>query len=477
MVSVHRLKKPISGITGVVICLLFIYILKIPTSMEVAAIEAGSNGHVAMSVLGITLLSISWWIGGLVPDWLTSLVMMILWVIVVNIPFPVAFSGFGVSSVWLIVGAFCLAAAITKTGLFERIAYLLIRIFSPTFSGQVLALLLVGTICSPLIPSVTVKAVLGVAIAYNISNVMGYEAESPGRYGIFMASWFGFSLTASAFKTGSIQGYTLLGALPEEVSSNLSFLNWFVAMIPWLIIFLIASYFAIHFLYKPKKEPTLKGKNIIQYSDKFGKMDREEKIAALILSSTVVLWIFETKLNINASITALIATFFCFFFGILESKEISTIVPWDLVIFLGGLLNLGNIFAMVGLDIWFQNIIGPFFANLNNLYIIILFVVIAVILIRFVIVSQNATIIVLLTILSPILRPFGISPFITGMIIYTVQASWFVPYQSPVYLVVLAGMNNTINFKNTVKACFAYEIINIIGILASIPLWKMLGYM
>ncbi len=176
--GVIRLKRYLFGIAGVFICILFIFVLKIPEGLEISAISAGSSGHSAMIILGITFLSIFWWVGEVVPEWLTSALMMVLWVIIGKVPFNVSFSSFAGSSVWLIVGAFCLAASVTKTGLFKRIAYLLIRAFSPTFSGQVLALLIVGTICSPLIPSVIAKVVIGASIAFNIANAMGYESNS-----------------------------------------------------------------------------------------------------------------------------------------------------------------------------------------------------------------------------------------------------------------------------------------------------------
>jgi DASS family divalent anion:Na+ symporter len=470
-----KLKRHLLGFAGVFICILFVYVLKTPEGLEISAIRAGSNGHAAMSILGITLLSIVWWVGGVVPEWLTSVMMMILWVVIGNVPFNLSFSSFAESSVWLIVGAFCLAAAVTKTGLFKRVAYLLIKAFSPTFSGQVLALLIVGTICSPLIPSVTAKVVLGASIAFNIANAMGYESDSPGRYGIFMAAWFGFGLTISAFKTGSIQGYTLLGALPKEVSSKITFVNWFIAMIPWLIIFLICSYFAIKTLYKPIEEITLKKRTIL--ADSYNKMSGKEKISAVILAFTIVFWILEAKLQINSTITALLAAFFCFLFNILDGREISTAVPWEFVIFLGGVLNLGNVLSTVGLDVWMQNLISPVFRNLNNIYVIIMLIIISVLLVRLVVVSQNASIIILLTILSPILTPFGISPFIVGIIIFTFQACWFLPYQNIIFSAGLAGMKNTIGFRNTIKACLAYIIINFIAIFASIPYWKLLGYL
>ena len=175
----HMEKKRILGLTGVLLCVL-ICLLPAPGALRLAAESVGSTGDVAMKILGITALSLCWWAGGTAPNWLVAIVMLLLWVVLGQVPFTTAFSAFGSTSVWLIVGSFCLAASISKTGLFRRISWYLIRLFSPSFGGQVLALLLCGTICGPLVPSSTAKAVLGASIAKNIADSLEYEPDSPG---------------------------------------------------------------------------------------------------------------------------------------------------------------------------------------------------------------------------------------------------------------------------------------------------------
>lgn len=132
-----------------------------------------------MKILGATALAIAWWMGEVFSDWLTTIMLLILWVVLGGIPFTSAFSSYAGTSVWLIVGAFSLAAAVTKTGFFKRIASYLMQLFSPSFGGQVLALLVVGALCAPLIPSSTAKAVLGASIALNIANAMATRNTVP----------------------------------------------------------------------------------------------------------------------------------------------------------------------------------------------------------------------------------------------------------------------------------------------------------
>ena len=42
---------------------------------------------------------------------------MLLWVVLGQVPFTKVFASYTSTTVWLVIGAFCLAVAVTKTGL------------------------------------------------------------------------------------------------------------------------------------------------------------------------------------------------------------------------------------------------------------------------------------------------------------------------------------------------------------------------
>ena len=463
-------------IAGVFVCLLFSFILKAPQSLEAAATAVGSSGTVAMRILGITILAIFWWIADVIPDWLTTIAMLLLWILIGDIPFDVAFGSFSSTSVWIVAGAICFAAAIGKTGLFNRISWFLLKIFPPTFTGQVLALLVVGAVCSPMIPSTTAKVVLGATIAMGLATAMGYEAESPGRYGLFAASMIGFSAISPAFVSASVFGYTLLGALPEG-SPTVTWVGWFIAMLPWLIIVLVASFFAIKLLYRPGETASMSKEYANEQYKKLGPLKGKELLSAFILCGAVVLWILESKIGVNAAVTAIIATFLCFALGILDFKQISTAPNWSMFIFLGGVLSLGTVFSKTGINAWLQSLLSPVFAQLNNPYLVAVIIILTVILVRFILVSQSATLIIMLTILGPSASSIGLSPYIVGILVYTAELCWFVPYQNVVYATAMGCTEGKLSHKNTIKACVAYELISMAACLISIPYWSMLGYM
>lgn len=460
------------------------WILKPPAALTEAAQTAalnkgkeltGQEGMYAMRILGITLLAIVWWVGNVFTDWLTTLAMLLLWVLFGSVPFATAFGAYSSTSTWLIVGAFCLAAAIGKTGFFTRISWLLLQIFPPTFTGQVIAFLVVGAICSPLIPSATAKAVLGVTISMGVATAMGYEPESTGRYGLYTAAWFGFGASAPAFVSGSVFGYTLQGVLPDDLKPTWT--SWFVAMIPWLIILLIGAFLLIRLLYNPGDSKVLSKEYVKEQYAALGKLQGKELISAVILFGAVLMWILEAQIGVNSAVTSMIAAFLCFATGILDlKKDITTAPGWGTFIFLGGVLSLATVFGSVGVDIWLQSLLSPIFSRLTNPFAAIAVIMALTIAIRLVLVSQTTTIILMVTLLSPIAASLGLAPFIIGLIVYATETSWFVPYQNSVYVAAIASTKETVSFGKTVKSCVGYEVICLVAFCVSVLYWKLLGY-
>ena len=187
------MKKAIFGVAGPA-ALALLCTLSAPAALSQAAAGAGSSGADAMRIMGVLLLAILWWVGGVFPDWIIALSMLLLWTTVGKLPFSAVFAGYADASMWLVVGAFCLAGAVTKAGLLQSISW----------------------------PSVSVKAILGANIAFHIANAMGYSPGDRRRCGLFLSAYTGFVASSPAFMSGSVFTYTLLGVLRSGGQNNVS---------------------------------------------------------------------------------------------------------------------------------------------------------------------------------------------------------------------------------------------------------------
>lgn len=459
---------------GALICGVF-YFLPVPETLARCAAEAGSDGLTAMRVLGGILLAIVWWIGGVFPHWITTITMLLLWVVLGRVPFTMAFSSYASATVWLVIGAFCLAATVTKTGLFHRITLGMIRVFSPNFAGQTLALLVVGTLCAPLIPSDAAKAVLGATLAQKMADAMLYPTRSRERCGLFMAAFIGFCISSPAFMSGSVFTYSMYGALSPASQASVSWLSWLAAMLPWLLIILTASYLLIILTASPPKGSVRITREYAreEYA-KLGPVRGEEKKALLLLAGAVLLWVLQDVVHIGAAVTAMAAALLCFAWRLLGEKEVSTAVPWALVLHIGGVINLGTILPAVGLDRWIQELVLPLFRNMSTPVEAIIATFVLVLAVRAVMVSQNAVVVMMVALLSPVMAATGVSEWGIGLVILATGTCWLLPFQNTVFISAVACMEETLTHRQTMKYAVFYELCSLLAFLVSIPYWRWL---
>ena len=203
----------------------------------------------ATAVLGILVMAIVWWITGVLPEFVTAVVMAVLFVVVAGISVGATFSTFASSTWWLLLSAFTLGVGMKTSGLMKRIALAIVRKFPRTFRCQVIAQLVTGTVLGPLIPSLAVKGAMLAPLAMNIGDELGYERQGKRATGLFAAMLVGIRTVAPTIVSASVTGYALMATLPADVQEQFNMASWFVAALPWLVVVLVLNYFLIMGIY------------------------------------------------------------------------------------------------------------------------------------------------------------------------------------------------------------------------------------
>lgn len=289
--------KLISGIVGIILGVVIAFVIPTPSGLS----------HAGMVVLASLVTANIFWIFNVIPNYATGLLMASSWVILGATDFKLAFNIFNTDTMWIIVAGLALGAAAVKTGLVKRIAYKVMSLFPANFAGQSAALLVAGTIISPLIPSAHPKSAMSTPIAQGMSNALGYEPKSKASSGLFMAAIWGFLVMEASFLSASAQNYAFRGLLPVKIQQTLSWGNWFIMLLPWTLIILILGYFMLQLLFKPKEDKKVSKEFINQQLQKLGPMKKEEKITAVVIFICIIFWILETVINIPAAVSALVA--------------------------------------------------------------------------------------------------------------------------------------------------------------------------
>jgi divalent anion:Na+ symporter, DASS family len=430
----------------------------------------------AMHALGIVVWSVGWWVAQIVPEYVTGLLMCALWVAVKVVPFDKAFYNFSTSGWWIMVGAFGLGAVAGRTGLLKRISLYVISLFPPTFTGQVLGLMGSGAIISPLVPSMNAKAALATPIALAISDSLGIERKTAGAAGLFGACYTGFVLMGHMFLSGSFSHYVLIATMPKEYQ-NVSWMDWLYRALPWGVVTFVGMAVAILVLFRPKVPVALPKGFGRQQLQSIGPMTRDEKIVLTVLCGALLLWMTESLHGINSGVVAVCAICALLGIGTMTRNDFKNGIEWPAVMFVGSILNMATVISTLKVDKFLAATLKPVLASvLSQPALFVCCLAVGIYLIRFIITSMTSGAVIYCLILAPILPSFGIDPWIVIFISFVAAGLWLLPYTNTIYLCGVVGTKGEMTtHKDMVKLCLAYSVILIIGSLASLPYWHLIG--
>ena len=131
----------------------------------------------SMIVLGVLVWAVANWIIRWFDDYVVAMMMCFMFAAFKAVSFNVAFNGFSTSTWWILIGALAIGVGVNKSGLLKRVSLGALRLFPPTYRGQVMAMIGAGTVAAPLIPSTTAKCAITAPIAMGIADQLG----SPSR--------------------------------------------------------------------------------------------------------------------------------------------------------------------------------------------------------------------------------------------------------------------------------------------------------
>ena len=458
-------KKLIGGILGVVLAVVISRVHP-PEPMNFNS----------MMFLGTFACAVTWWIVELMPDYATCLLMCTSWVVLKIVPFTTAFSSFSGETFWLLAGALGIGVGVAQSGLLDRITLLVMCKFPATFKGMTTAIYVAGNVINPLIPSATAKVSIVAPFSKAIGEKLGFENESEGMGGLFVAMFMSTGVLYPLFLSASFFNYTLVGLMPKDVAKNITWMSWFSATWAWGLVVMVLGYFAIQMLYKPKEEQKMDPQFIHQEFAKLGPMSGKEKIVTVILAVALCMWMTERVHGISAAQVAVAALVLMLAFNIFDRVAFRSKIAWDSIFFIGGILNLAALFPALKVDKWIGSAIGPYLSPLlSNMYLLIIALAVLVFFLRFVLVSQVATLTIFVVLLSPLAVAMKMNPLIPAFIVITSVNLWNVVFQNTTFLAAFYAGGGMVKHSQTIKMSVAYAGINIIALLASVPVWKMLG--
>lgn len=434
----------------------------------------------AVKYLAVLAAMVFMLISGVFDEHVVILVTLATCVVMKVAAFSTIFSAYSGTTMWMVLTILPITVVIQKSGLMNRIALYLLKIFPCSYKWQLLSLSLSSMIISPLIPSTTAKSSLLASLTASIAEKMRLEKQSKPLTGIFLSVFINGPSMGHIFLSGSVQALLVVGMMPEDIAERFSWMGWFIAASVWAVIAFVMIYLVLLVLYYPDKPVSLTNDEINQMLKDMGEMSITEKITAVLMIITLIGWITKSVTGIPECIFAIVTYSVLFTLGAISKKEFRADVPWDVWVYVGGIVCVANLFTTLGIDVWLAGVMTPVVKVITcNPIVYIAALVMIVYVFRVFIVSSIATVTIFYVVFATTAyQLLGISPFITGFLIIGASKSWPTEYTNTNYVTAEAIVGKeSVRFKDAQLMSHIYIVITIIAAILSIPFWKLTGLM
>lgn len=432
----------------------------------------------AMWGLGLLVWAICAWVGQVLDDYVVALLMAVGWIALGIVPLEVAFATFHSRTWWLLVGALGLGAAVAKSGLLKRTTLLMLSVMPASYLGQALALFATGVLVCPAIPSVTAKVAITGKFIPALAEGLGCDEKSRGSAGLFLAMYLGFVLAAPMYMTATSTNLFLVELLPAHEASRMTWLFWLRAATPPVLLAAVLGLGTIMLLFRPQGGRTADKARVVAELRALGPLSRSEKVTLVLLLGSLLAWITESWHGQHPATVALAALALLLASKAMDKKTFHADVGWSSLIFLGVILNVAQVFQRLRIDAFLGEQLLPLLTPLTGqVYLFAALLMLLTIFLRFVMVSINALLALLMLILLPAAQAAGISAWALGMIIHLAAHAVFVMlYQNIVYAVGYeAAEGKAITEADGALFSLVFAGISFVSVLLFLPYWRYLG--
>ena len=135
------------------------------------------------AMLAIFVASLILWITEAIPNYLTSLILIIALVLTKVLPEEVAYAQLGHKVMWLNILSFILASMLVATGVAKRFALWFILRFGKNASSVLLSFMIINIVLSLFISATTAKAAILLPIMMVVAAVYGASKGNKNNFG------------------------------------------------------------------------------------------------------------------------------------------------------------------------------------------------------------------------------------------------------------------------------------------------------
>jgi sodium-dependent dicarboxylate transporter 2/3/5 len=297
----------------------------------------------AQKALALFIFIAVLWITEAIPLSLTALLVPLLAVLLQLIPPKQAFQEFANPVIFLFMGGFVLAGALSRHALDKLLAQKLTQLAKGNFYRSAVLLMLATALVSWWVSNTSCAAMM---LPLGLGMLVLVDKQKVTPESKFLMLGIAYSANIGGITT-------LIGSPPNAIGGALlkiSFSEWLLYGIPVFLCTFPVMVIVLTLYFKPDRTLSL---GVMQKLPVTGK---PLYILGVIFGAVVLLWMLEGTLapifNITdsfSSLVAVIAIFLVFATGTLKWEEILNSIQWEVLLLFGGGLTLGMLIDKSGL--------------------------------------------------------------------------------------------------------------------------------
>ncbi|MEZ5284699.1 MAG: DASS family sodium-coupled anion symporter [Vicinamibacterales bacterium] len=303
-------------------------------------------------------------------------------VLIGGLPVPRVLTGFSSPSVWLVLAAMLMSRALRDSGLSRRIALIFVRLVGQTSLGVSYALMMSDVTLATGIPSITARSGgIILPVARSIAELYG---STPGatsrRLGAFLMTslYQGSAVACAMFLTGQASNVLIAGLAAKLAGVTITWSSWFMAgIVPGL-----ASCIVVPLVVMRVQTPTVRrtpaaAEFAREQLVAMGPLSRDEAVSLAVFVTVCVLWMTSAWNGLDVTIVALAALGVLIMSGVLTwDTALREKHAWDVFVWYGGLLTMGEILNETGSTTAFAEWVGASFSGMDWFAVLLLTLVI-----------------------------------------------------------------------------------------------------
>jgi len=290
-----------------------------------------------------------------IPLAITSLMVVPAAVLMDTVPVNIALGGFASSSVWLIFGAFVLAAGMVRTRLAERITYEILATIGCTPTRITLGITIANIVLAFLIPSSTARTAVLLPVCLGIAAVMGGEGRTRFAINILLTLAFTNATIGAGILTATTPNPVTIDFL-AKVGQRVTYTDWLVYGFPPALLMTFATWAIIQRVFRPEANAGegMARDVVAQRLAAMGATTGPEWRALAVFLLVVVGWVTQAWTGFDTTVVCLVGVGLLFLpkFGMLDWVYVNRHVSWQVILVAGGGISLGDILMRTGAAKW-----------------------------------------------------------------------------------------------------------------------------